>query len=298
MRFISEEQYEILSPAPILFSGIYGVGFEYFPATVRDAFLSGSDFSIDWVAEAFKIVYNRYFATEDYYIPETAAVTEASLRPLITTMNLGDDEPEMTWHGFVEYQTGYPLRDPGAEVMAFSMGKAGRLMGNGAHESNVLYTHFQRHFTHSPTKNRLFQQGGVWIHIVGNWGNPLVTDNEGSAAFDIQQLTNRDDFLIKNMDEDSDKFGEITMGSEISYNLFTGGDIYVPDTNTTAAGNQDVDPDTLGGSAEKAGMSVQGGEDAGTYTTNAKADGLDIFRFTVESWTGASFLTLIPHNLV
>jgi len=125
--------------------------------------------------------------------------------------------------------------------------------------------------------------------VVGNWGNPLVTDVDSDAEkFDVSLLTNRDDWLIRSMDEDDTNIGQLS-SSQASINLFEGGDLYVEpgsqsvtNLGANAASGTTVDPDTLGGSAE-------GGETPAD-ATEATAENSQ-FDSVVQAWLGVSVLT-------
>ena len=265
-----------------MWSAIYLVGTQFMDPKYRRFFQTEGDVSgLDWPAESFYQVYSRYFADEDYYMANAGALG-AALRPMIQTIEIADDDLEMTWADFIQFQTGYPLRVPGAEILSFRIGRMGR-RGTYTYENNTAYNHFYKGFKHTVRKNHLMQEGGCLIHVAGNWSNPLVDGDDRDAGFDINLLTNRDDWMIKSMDAVSDQVGKLS-ATEAAINLFYGGDIYVPNRDNLPAmniGEGDLDPDTLGGSAE----SESGGpSNAGaTETTN--------FLVTNEFSLGASYLS-------
>jgi len=262
----------------------------------RSMFQTEGDVSgLNWPAEAFRQVYERYFANEDYYLG-SADVTEAALRPVRQTIEIADDDLSMNWEQFIEFQTGYPLMVPGAETVSWGCARAKRVMASLNYSDNTAYTHWEYTFHHAPKKNRLVQEGGCLIHVVGHWGHPL-TDNEASSdggTFDINKLVNRDHWLIKSMDPVENLIGQITPSSEASVNLFFGGDTYVPaiDTDGAMMGVQDVarlnvdtgdvDADTLGGNKEDF--------DAPDVSNGTATEGTS-GRFFVESSLGGSFLS-------
>ena len=272
-------------PPPLVFSALYMVGLEYMDEAFRRFFLTDADATVDWSGEAFKQVYNRYFADEDYYL--TTTPDAANLRPLIQTIDIvEDDELELSWSEFVEFQTGFPVRMPGAEVLSFKIGRSGVSPDMGSVIDNVWYGHLRKSFQHSVSKNHLAAQGAVLIMVCGNWSNPLLDGSDASGGtFDIAQLTNRDDWLIRSMDESDTNIGQLS-ASKASINLFEGGDIYIPDgTDTNAidvdAGDVDVSPAS---DASDAPANVVIDESAMTASGAAQTDN----EFWVESWLGAS----------
>lgn len=253
---------------------------------------------LDWVAEAFFQTYSRYFANEDYYLDE-AGDYEALLRPLRQTIEIADDDLSMTWEDFIQYQTGYPLEVPGVEVISFQMARAMHHTSSLTYQYNVAHSHWHRTFRHAPKKNRLAQQSGVILHLVGHYGHPL-TDGEAAndgGSFDINKLTNRDDWLIKSMDPTEDLLGKLS-ASEASINLFFGGDTYIPNTTLeqddvfkVEQGN--IDSSILG--ADKAGLDTLDAEAPQSSGTDGTADGDPKAgsggRFWVEANGGISVLS-------
>ena len=279
----TEKMYPIYTPSPIVSSKLVFVGLQYMEEKYRRFFLDDSDVAgINWAQGAFRAYYNHHIADEDYYIQPTEDVLDAALPPMIPTIDLvGDDELELSWPEFVEYQSGFKPSIPGAEILSGPTGRMKRIM-LPAVEDNTQYVHYERMFNHSVTKNHVADQGGVLLQLIFNWGNPLVTDNEDSAQLDINRLTNRDDWIIRPLDEESALLGKLS-NSEAAINLFEGGDIYVPDTDTSATGTQDVDPDTFGGGDEDTGVDESSRSEASAES--------DEFKFWVEQWFGGSVLT-------
>lgn len=282
-KFVSAYAYPIFAPAPILFSAIYLVGTEFMDEKYRRFFQTEADVAgLDWAGEAFYHVYSRYFADEDYYLDSPA--TGANLRAMIQTIEIADDDLEMSWADFIQFQTGYPLRVDGAEILSFRIGRAKR-MGTYTYDDNVAFNHFGRTFGHSIRKNHLLQQGGCLIHVAGNWSNPLLDAQDAETGFDINELTNRDDWMIKTVDSVADQIGKLS-ATDAAINLFYGGDIYVPaathnvsNVMTVSAG--DVDTSLLNEDIQT------------TDTVRADATGNEVARhiFYNEFWMGASYLS-------
>lgn len=237
-----------------------------------------------WENEAFFQIYSRYFANEDYYMSSPAS--SHALRPIRETIEIADDDLTMSWEQFIEFQTGYPLRIEGAEILSWQLRKAQR-MGTYTYEHKTAFNHWGATFNHSMQKNRLMQQGGVIVVVVGHWGNPL-TDNEASAdgdSFDVNKLTNRDDWLIKTIDDVDSAVGKLS-ANEASINLFYGGDTYVPDntgSSVLSITDGDIDVEPLGDDAVES-------FDAAPVSGGGAAEGTTGL-FYVESWLGASFLS-------
>lgn len=255
----------------------------------RRFFLTDADnSSIRWPEEAFKQVYNRYFADEDYFLTADT-VTQANLRPLIQTIDIvGDDELELSWPEFVEFQTGFPVRMPGAEVLSFKIGRAGLMTDSVQYIDNTAYAHFRKSFQHSVTKNRLAAQGAIMLMVSGHWSNPLLDGAPGGSRFDVSLLTNRDDWLIRSMDESDTNVGQLT-ATRASINLFEGGDIYIPDTTDDRhidvdAGDVDV---ARGGDTVAANTTISEGARSAVSSDSLS----DPVAFWVDSWLGASVLT-------
>lgn len=266
-----------------MFSGVYLVGFQHLPEDARRFFLSDADSVVPWAEHAFREIYNLRFSDEDYYIPENTNVTGATLRELIQTIDIvGDDELELTWPEFVEFQTGFPVNIPGAEILSWSIAAA-QLSKQSHFVDDKEYRHFYRTFSHSIRKNHLSAQGAILMVVSGNWGNPMVTDTESSAqrtTFDINLLTNRDDWIIRPMDDDISSIGSLS-ASQASINLFEGGDIYVPALTSIAPGG-DIELPTEGTDVENTEVAK-----TGNYATGE----LDVYRGYWSGRAGASFLT-------
>ena len=250
---------------------------------------------LDWAAEAFYQVYSRYFSNEDYYIAQ-AGPLGANLRPIRETIEIADDDLTMSWEQFIEFQTGYPLRVEGAEILSWELRKCGR-MGTYTYENGVAHNHFGTTFNHTMQKNRLMQQGGVIIAVIGHWGNPL-TDNEASAdggSFDVNKLTNRDDWLIKTVDDVDSPVGKLS-ASEASINLFYGGDTYVPDETrgmeaTAPVFNSGSEIDVDQGDVDSNVLGTGSDTMDAASTKTAAAGEPTTARFWVESWYGGSYLS-------
>ena len=275
-----------MMPAPILFSALYAVGTEFMEEKHRRFFMVDGDQSTNWAEDAFRVVYNTYFQDEDYYISGSEDVLDARLRPLIQTMELvGDDELELNWAEFIEFQTGYPLRSPKAEVLSFKIGRA-MPTGTGVFHNDCLHHHFGKTFMHSVQRNRLLQQGGVILGIVGNWSHPLL-DGNGVSTPTVNKMNNRYDWYIKPMDDAAgDDRGDIT-STQDSINLFYGGEIYVPDgvdlTDTFTVSAGDVDPRAMGDTDDEGDITESSSDDSTTESTDLE--------FYADPWAGMSFLS-------
>lgn len=257
------------------------------PEKFRRFFLNDADATLNFAQGAFREVYNRYFGDEDYYITESEDRLNAQLRALIQTIEIvGDDELELSWQDFVEFQTGFRPSMPGAEILSFKIARAGMASRMFKVEDNTAYAHFARTFKHSVRRNRLAAQGGVLIEINGCWSNPLV-DGGGVGSPTINRLTNRDDWLIREMDESSSNIGQLS-SSEASINLFEGGEVYVPDTTQSgrhlAVHSGDLDIGQLDETSNDADDISESGQ---TEASSAPS----YYEFFNENWLGASFLT-------
>ena len=284
-----------MAPAPILFSAIFAVGTEFMSEDHQRFFMNDTTTSISWAQDAFRVAYNTYFQDPDYYIGSNESVLTARLRPLISTMEIvGADELELSWPEFIEFQTGYPLRQPQAEMLSFRIGKAMRV-GTGDWANSVEYRHFGRTFNHSVTKNRLLQQGGVLLGVVGNWSRP-VYDGQGVGTPSINRLTHPDDWFVRPLDDTlhDDILGSLSATNN-SINLFHGGEIYVPNeidiTNviTVKAGDVDVGTFATGVDTETDAEGNTGDDEDDTEQ--------DYLRFYCESWMGMSALTGINFGI-
>lgn len=313
VRLVSQSMYPVYGPPPIVFSGLYLVGLEYLPEDFRRFFLTDSDTTpISWSTAAFVEVYNRYFADEDYYLTHSdlagnsslSHIHSARLRPLIQTIDIvGDDELELTWQDFVEFQSGFRPSMPGAEVLDFKMARAAWITDAGGIEQDAYYSHYGRNFNHSVRKNHVAGQGAVLLHVIGNWSNPLVDaeyathattlvrDTSKSAdTLDINRLTNRDDWIIRPLDDATSEVG-VLAANAASINLFEGGEIYVPDATAVddagvvrvTAG--DVDVDTYGETITNDGIAEVVNQQG---ATGAEAT---YYRMWVESRLAMSYMT-------
>ena len=273
-----------------MFSGLYFLSFEYFPEDFRRFFLQADDMTLQHAQVAFRLLYNHYFGDEDYYLTESEYVLEAALRPMIQTIEIvGDDELELTWEDFVEFQTGFRPMTRVGEMLSWRISRAGRMLRAGSVEDNVYYSHHIQSFSHSVVKNHVAGQGGVVMWLLGNWSNPIL-DGGGVGDFTINRLTNRDDWIIREMDEDSDNLGQLS-SSQAAINLFEGGEIYVPnDAYTDLSGvldvaTGDVDVAAYGdASVETSDITESTMSESSTRITNRNF-------FYCDAWIGGSFLT-------